>query len=95
MYLKDYIVETKHTRRSKLNKEHTYTRKKRISLFRCDCCDNCFERPRGTMDPKRLSNNYFHVCGKCDAKKFAQKKGVERKRVWDMSASSDIPIAKL
>jgi hypothetical protein len=47
------------------------------------------------MDPKRLSNNYFHVCSNCDAKVFAQKKGVERKRVWNLYASSDIPISKL
>jgi hypothetical protein len=47
------------------------------------------------MEPKRLNNNYFHVCENCDAKKFAQKKGVERKQVWNMSASSDLPINKL
>lgn len=47
------------------------------------------------MDPKRLNNNYFHVCSNCDAKVFAQKKGVEKKKVWNMSASSDIPIGKL
>ena len=47
------------------------------------------------MDPKRLSNNYFHVCDNCNAKVFAQKKGVERKQMWNLSASSDIPIGKL
>ena len=47
------------------------------------------------MDYKRLNNNFFHVCKKCDSKRFAQKKGVERKQVWNMSASSDIPIGKL
>ena len=47
------------------------------------------------MDYKRLNNNYFHVCDNCDSKKFAQKKGVERKQVWNMSASSDVPIGKL
>ena len=50
---------------------------------------------RGKMDYKRLNNNYFHVCAECDSKRFAQKKGVERKQVWNMSASSDIPIGKL
>ena len=54
-----------------------------------------FERARGSMDPKRLSNNYFHVCKNCDSKVFAQKKGVERKQVWNMSASSSTPIGKL
>lgn len=47
------------------------------------------------MDPKRLNNNYFHVCENCDAKRFAQKKGVERKQVWNLHASSNIPISKL
>jgi len=40
------------------------------------------------MDPKRLNNNYYHVCGDCDAKRFAQEKGVEARRVWDMPVSS-------
>jgi hypothetical protein len=47
------------------------------------------------MDPKRLSNNYFHVCENCDAKRFAQKKGVDKKKVWSMSASSGISISKI
>jgi hypothetical protein len=47
------------------------------------------------MDPKRLSNNYFHVCSNCDAKRFAQRKQVERKRVWDLPASSTLPIGKM
>jgi hypothetical protein len=47
------------------------------------------------MDPNRLSNNYFHVCKNCDSKKFAQRKGIERKQVWNLSASSNLPIGKL
>jgi len=47
------------------------------------------------MDPKRISNNYFHVCQSCDSKKFAQKKGVEKKQVWNIPASSDLDISKL
>jgi hypothetical protein len=47
-----------------------------------------FKRDKGNMDPKRLNNNYYHVCGDCDAKKFAQSKGVEARRVWDMPVSS-------
>ena len=95
MYIKDYVIETTHTRMSKLKKEHPYIRKKTISIFRCDNCNALFERPRGTMNPKRLSNNYFHVCNDCDSKRFAQKKGVEKKQIWNMPASSDIPIGKL
>jgi hypothetical protein len=54
-----------------------------------------FNRLRGSMDPKRLSNSYFHVCKNCDSKKFAQKKGVEQKQKWNMTASSSTPISKL
>jgi hypothetical protein len=46
------------------------------------------------MDRKRTSNNYFHCCSSCDAKRFAQKKGVERKRIWDLPASLDWPVSK-
>ena len=95
MFLEQYTVKTKHFRKSKLGAEHAYYRNKTVLVFRCDSCSETFERERGQMDPKRLNNNYFHCCSNCDAKKFAQKRGVERKRVWDLSASSDIPINKL
>ena len=95
MFIKEYTVSKRHERLSKLGKVHEYWRTSTICVFRCDSCDKEFNRPRGSMDPKRLSNNYFHVCSNCDAKVFAQKKGVERKQVWNMSASSDLPIGKL
>ena len=95
MFIKEFIVQTRHERQSKLGHTHPYTRNKTFVLLRCDNCDTEFDRPRGNMDPKRLSNNYFHVCKTCDSKKFAQKKGVERKQVWNMSASSDMPISKM
>jgi hypothetical protein len=47
------------------------------------------------MDPKRLSNNYFHVCSSCDAKRFAQRKRVDKSKIWDMKASSLEDISKL
>ena len=95
MYLGEFTQRSRHTRRSKLGSEHEYFREKTLVQLRCDNCNIEFTRPRGSMDPKRLSNNYFHVCKKCDAKVFAQKKGVERKQVWNLSASSDLPISKL
>ena len=95
MFLEEYTVKTTHTRKSKTGCEHEYYRHKTVAVFRCDNCNNTFERDRGAMDPKRLNNNYFHVCSECDAKKFAQKRGVERKKVWNLSASSDLPISKL
>jgi len=95
MYIEEYIIVKRYERLSKLGKMHEYWRSSTVCKFRCDSCDSEFERPRGKMDPKRLNNNYFHVCESCDAKVFAQKKGVERKQVWNMTASSDIPIGKL
>ena len=95
MFIKEYTVTKRHKRASKHGVEHEYSRNSSMCVFRCDSCDAEFERSRGNMDPKRLNNNYFHVCSDCDAKVFAQKKGVERKQVWNLHASSDIPISKL
>lgn len=87
--------KTKHVRISKLGKQHEYYRTKTYIIFRCDNCDEIFKRPRGNMSPKRVSNNYFHCCPICDSKKFAQKKGVERRLIWDMPVSSTDNISKL
>ena len=95
MFIREYSCKKCYERPSKLGKMHKYTRNVTICLFRCDNCNSEFERERGSMDPKRLSNNYFHVCKNCDSKVFAQKRGVERKKVWNLHASSDIPISKL
>ena len=95
MFLKETKSKSRHVRRSKLGAEHEYFREKTIVHFRCDNCDEEFTRDRGSIDPKRLSNNYFHVCSNCDAKRFAQKKGVERKQVWNLHASSNLPIGRL
>jgi DNA-directed RNA polymerase subunit RPC12/RpoP len=82
-------------RKSKTGKEHTYKRELTMCVFRCDNCDTEFERARGSMDPKRLSNSYFHVCKNCNSKVFAQKKGIEQKQKWNMPASSNLDISKL
>jgi hypothetical protein len=95
MFIREFKKQTRHTRKSKTGKEHFYTREVTHCVFRCDCCDVEFIRARGSMDPKRLSNSYFHVCKTCDSKRFAQKKGVEQKQKWNMSASSSTPISKL
>jgi hypothetical protein len=95
MFIREYTLKKRYERSSKLGKVHTYYRDVTMVVMRCDSCETDFERSRGSMDPKRLSNNYFHVCKNCDAKRFAQKKGVERKQVWNLHASSDIPISKL
>ena len=95
MFIREYILKKLYERPSKLGKMHKYYRNMTMVVLRCDNCNAEFERSRGSMDPKRLNNNYFHVCSNCDAKVFAQKKGVERKNIWDIPASSDLDISKL
>jgi len=95
MFIGEFKEKTRHVRMSKHCVEHEYFREKTFVKLRCDNCDKDFVRPRGSMDPKRLSNNYFHVCENCDAKRFAQTRGVNAKKVWSMNASSGIPINKL
>jgi len=88
MFIKQEYVTTTHYRSSKLGHSHSYQRKKTVLVFRCDCCTELFSRDKGSMSPSRISNNFYHVCNLCDAKRFAQEKGVERRRVWDMPVSS-------
>jgi hypothetical protein len=83
-----------YTRTSKTGLTHEYYRFRSVAVFRCDNCDLLFERDLKQIHSKRLSNNYFHVCSNCDAKRFGQKRGVEKKKMWDMPASLDIPIGK-
>jgi hypothetical protein len=94
MFLKKEIRTMKYLRTSKLGVEHSYTRSKTVALFRCDNCNDTFERDLKQIDYRRLSNNYFHVCSNCDAKRFAKRKAVERKAIWDMPASSTLPVGK-
>jgi hypothetical protein len=47
-----------------------------------------FTRNKGSMDPARLTNQFYHVCSSCNAKQFAQSKGVERRKIWEMPVSS-------
>ncbi len=88
MFLRSEYVENHYSRPSKLGNNHIYTRKKTIVIFRCDCCGIEFKRNKGSVDPKRLNNNFYHVCSNCDAKRFAQEKGVERRCIWNLPVSS-------
>jgi len=94
MFLKTETRMIQHLRVSKLGLVHEYLRRQTVAIFRCDNCDSVFERTLKKVDRKRLSNNYFHCCANCDAKRFAQRKGVERKKIWDMPASIDWPVGK-
>jgi hypothetical protein len=94
MFLNTETRSTEYRRRSKTGVEHPYQREKTLAMFRCDNCETVFSRDLKHVDRKRLSNNYFHCCSNCDAKRFAQRKGVERKQIWDMPASLDWPVGK-
>jgi hypothetical protein len=94
MFLKTKTQRTTYSRTSKLGLTHDYERIKTIAEFRCDNCDAEFERDIQKVDRKRLSNNYFHVCSDCDSKRFAQRKGVEQKKIWDLPASTTLPVGK-
>lgn len=87
--------EKEYTRPSKSGLVHRYTRQRTYALFYCDNCGEKFSRLKGSVDPKRLNNNYFHCCSICDPKRFAQKKGAERRIIWDMPVNSDLDISKL
>ena len=73
MFLTIKTQQNQYSRLSKNGVEHEYKRKKTVAVLRCDACDKQFERDLKHMDKKRLSNNFFHCCGSCDAKRFAQR----------------------
>lgn len=94
MFLGKHVTHNTYTRVSKLGVKHSYMRSKTVANFRCDSCDIEFSRDLKHMDWRRLSNNYFHCCSSCDTKRFAQRKGVEQKKIWDMPASVMLPVGK-
>jgi hypothetical protein len=94
MLIETKKVTTEYTRASKCNKLHTYKRTKTMVIIQCDNCQSLFEREQGKMNKKRISLDYYHVCLECDSKRFAQKRGVERRKLWNLSADSDIDITK-
>jgi ribosomal protein L24E len=95
MFIETKKVTTTYTRNSKCGKTHTYTRTQTIVVLECDECNSRFERAQGKMDSKRANGNYYHVCSNCHPKQFAQKRGVERRKLWNLSADSDINITKI
>lgn len=88
-------VEAKYTRSSKLGHSHLYTRVKTLVVFRCDSCQDIFTRLLGNIDHRRLNNEFFHVCPNCNQKSFAQRKGVERRRLWNISVDAELDISKI
>jgi hypothetical protein len=94
MYLRSFKEILIYTRPSKKGTSHDYKRQRTVLVFRCDSCNVEFNRLRSKMSPKRISNSYFHICEQCDAKRFAQRKGVEKRKIWDMPAGTDLPVGR-
>jgi hypothetical protein len=95
MFIRLEIKDQMYVRTSKLGIEHEYMRKKTLVVLRCDNCKTVFTRDKGSLDPRRLNNSFFHCCTGCDTKRFAQRKGIERRTVWDMPASSMKDISEM
>jgi hypothetical protein len=95
MFIRTEFRESHHVRTSNRGITHTYKRKKTVVVLQCDACSEVIYRDKGSMDPKRINNNFYHVCADCDPKKFAQTKGVEARRIWDIPASSLKTISQL
>jgi rubredoxin len=95
MFLSTTKITVQYTRKSHLGVEHSYSRTKTIAVFECNCCGSIFERALGKIDHRRVSNDYQHVCPNCNPKQFAQARGVENRRLWNISVDSDLKISKL
>lgn len=95
MFIETKKIKTQYTKLSKLKNAHSYTRTKTVAVLQCDNCQSLFEREQGSMNPRRISDNFYHVCADCNPKQFAQKKGVERRQLWKLPVDSDIDITKI
>jgi hypothetical protein len=95
MFIETQKVKAHYTRISRLGATHSYTRIKTVAVFQCDNCNTLFSRDLGSMDHRRLNNVYFHVCPKCNPKQFAQRRGVERRTMWNLTADSDKDISRI
>ena len=92
MFIETKKIKTQYTKVSKLKNAHSYSRTKTVAVLQCDNCQSLFEREQGNMDPRRISDHFYHVCANCNPKQFAQKKGVERRQLWNISVDSDLKI---
>lgn len=88
MFIETLKTMRLYKRESKLGMMHTFHRKNVIYVFKCDSCNDTFMRPKSKVDPARASNDYKHVCARCDSKKFAQQIGVKMRQVYKLDASS-------
>ena len=95
MLVKIYQVRVEYTRQRKPGVTHTYFRKRNMAVLKCDCCQQEFERRVSDMDHRRLTPDHIHVCANCNPKQFAQKKAVEGRRFWNITADLDIDLDQI
>ena len=88
MFVKETTEIHLHQRQSRLGNVHNFKRRRSVYHFKCDCCSKEFLRPKSKVPPTRASNDYHHVCSRCDTHQFAQKVGVEMRKIWKIDASS-------
>jgi DNA-directed RNA polymerase subunit RPC12/RpoP len=95
MFLSTKKIVMHYVRKSRLGIEHPYSKIKTLVVLKCDGCSNTFEREQGKMNYRRANIGYQHVCPNCNQKQFAQSRGVESRRLWNLPVDSDIKINKL
>jgi len=88
MFIKETTEIHLHQRHSKLGNIHNFKRRRTVYHFKCDACGMEFLRDKSKVSPTRATNNYHHVCNGCDVHRYAQKVGVEMRKIWSIDASS-------
>ena len=95
MFISEEKVIKQYSRLSKHGISHCYKRTVTYIQLQCDNCNKIFSREKSEISLKRRSNKYFHCCKDCDYKRFAQRKGVEKRAIWNLPVSSTILIDKV
>lgn len=88
MFIKETTEIHLHQRESKLGNIHNFKRRRTVYHFRCDSCNKEFLRDKSKVTPSRATNNFHHVCPKCDVRRYAQQVGVEMRKIYTLDASS-------
>ena len=88
MFIKETTQIHLFQRESKLGNVHNFKRRRSVYHFKCDSCSKEFLRNKSQVTPSRASNNFHHVCSDCDSHRYAQKVGVEMRKIYNLDASS-------
>ena len=87
MFIKETTEIRLHQRESKLGNVHNFKRRRSVYHFKCDSCGKEFLRDKSRVTPSRASNNFHHICSACDVHRYAQKIGVEMRKIYQLDAS--------